>query len=582
MRVNHRLRILLNYVLVFLAFGIIIVVFQMRHESRLRNNALSDQMALGTYIINRAIEDTLCAPVRIHTLVPDYMRVTVIDRSGQVLFDNVGDRVSMENHQDRPEIREAWQKGKGRSIRESETTGERYYYYAEQYGQHTIRVAMPYAQAHALTRVTGNLFILVILVLFVIGVVLVIISTGRMDRDLARLKEFMRRVNAGERYTTLEMPDTGLGNLGKSMIKTYQLLEESNERTQLEREKLLHHFMHASEGVALFDQDRNLLYSNTYFIQYVNMIRDEPVVQLENVLGFEEFARVIPFLDSTPSEPHMHNIPTLEYQLIQDSYVFLARVLLFPDGSFEISLQDVSQQEENHIMKQQMTSNIAHELRTPVSSIRGYIETLLRNGNVDQEQQRRILSKAFDQCERLSQLIESIQLITEESEPGKLDRPEPVNLHDLFDEALVELRGLAQEQQVQVENALPDDLIVQGERQSLYAMWRNLLENSLQYAGPKVTIRTELSTRDARYVYIKYYDTGVGVSEEHLSRIFERFYRVDAGRTRTVGGTGLGLAIVKNAVTKHSGQIRAKLHKPQGLEFIITLSLGKAPEGEEA
>lgn len=572
MKGKFRFQVLLLYMVVYCMLGTVILVFQYRHEQTLRKQSISSTLSTCASMVNSYLKNHGERYQEASQLLPEHYRLTVMNQQGKVLYDNSMAPEEMENHRNRPEIQNALLEGAGDAIRKSSTTNREYFYHAELFNHSFVRIAIPYTKDLKDILATDPQFLYILLITFVLGLFIMYFIMNRMGKGLSRLKEFIHRVDVGQSYSSIQMPDSEIGDIGRAIMQNYKLLEESNQRTQIEREKLLQHFMHATEGVALFDSKRNLFYSNTHFVQYVNILRDEPIIQLERILEYEEFKPVLPFIEETKINANQHTTPILELHLSKGGNYFLARVLLFPDKSFEISLRDVSKKEENQIMKQQMTSNIAHELRTPVSSIQGYIETLLRNKTIDAEQQHHFLTKAYDQCERLAQLIQSITQIATTGEKNETNQVTEVNLHDLFEEATTELRDKIQEVQATVENNLPENLTIEGEQQQLFAIWRNLLENSLRYAGRDTKIHVGQSTADSKYTYLVYYDTGNGVPEEHLARIFERFYRIDQGRTRANGGTGLGLAIVKNVIERHGGQILAKQHKPQGLEFVISLS----------
>ncbi len=222
-------------------------------------------------------------------------------------------------------------------------------------------------------------------------------------------------------------------------------------------------------------------------------------------------------------------------------------------------------------MKQQMTNNIAHELRTPVSSIRGYLETLSSNPDIDPERRKQFIDRAYAQSIRLSDLIRDIALLTKiEEGRGSLDT-EVLNVREIVSDVLEQYKDRIRENGVNVENLLSHGLEISGNRTLVTAIFSNLIENSLKYAGDHVTIHIEL-TACRNFVYsFKYYDTGRGVPAEHRKRIFERFYRVSEGRTRDAGGSGLGLSIVRNSVDFHGGEIEALAHHGGGLEYRFTL-----------
>ena len=222
-------------------------------------------------------------------------------------------------------------------------------------------------------------------------------------------------------------------------------------------------------------------------------------------------------------------------------------------------------------MKQQMTNDIAHELRTAVSSIRGYLETLSNCPDLDRERRRSFIDKAYAQSIRLSDLIRDIALLSMIEDAPEQLHTEKLNVRTVVGNVLEEYSSQIAARGDVVENMLPEDLTMDGNQALIYAIFRNLIENSLKYAGDNVTLHIECSSFKGRNIRFVYYDTGVGVGQEHLKRIFERFYRVSEGRTRDAGGSGLGLSIVRNAVAFHGGEITAHRHNGGGLEYRFTM-----------
>lgn len=226
---------------------------------------------------------------------------------------------------------------------------------------------------------------------------------------------------------------------------------------------------------------------------------------------------------------------------------------------------------QNRKLKQQMTSNVSHELRTPVTSIRGYLETLVSCPDMDPMKKDVFIQRAYSQTVRLSDLIRDMALISKiEESPEKL----PVELVDFADvsaEVFDEFADRISRQGVKVENVLKTGVFIHANRTLVYAVMRNLVENSLKYAGEGVTLHIECLGSAEGLLHFIYYDTGAGVPAEHLSHLFERFYRVSEGRSRDDGGSGLGLSIVRNAVVFHGGEITASLREPSGLMFSFSL-----------
>ena len=254
-----------------------------------------------------------------------------------------------------------------------------------------------------------------------------------------------------------------------------------------------------------------------------------------------------------------------------------------------LRLEATEAERRNRQLKQEMTSNIAHELKTPLSSIRGYLEILLGEHPVDEERRRHYLDRCYRQTLRLSDLIKDVSLINKLEESADLFPTEEVDVREIAQDAVDELSDKAAAANITVENRLPEEVPFFGNRELLYGIFRNLIENAVAYAGDgcRVVIETynpkavggqlamlsglnaRMQTEGKRAVNtsltadgrqtdtynIHFYDTGTGVADEYLSRLFDRFLRIDQGRSRRNGGTGLGLSIVKHAVQFHGGEI---------------------------
>ena len=257
--------------------------------------------------------------------------------------------------------------------------------------------------------------------------------------------------------------------------------------------------------------------------------------------------------------------------LITTSLLFLLAVLLTRRLSLRADAQ--AREDADKLLKTQknrITGNLAHELRTPVTSIRGYLETLVENPGMDEEKKRTFVGRAYQQTLRLSDLIRDISLITKMEESAQSLKKEHLGMRRLACDVFEEFAGEIAEQGITVENTIPEDVSILGNPSLLYALLRNLVENSLRYAGNGVTIHLECSVYEG-VAHFFYYDTGKGVSDEHLEKIFERFYRIPEEDSHRSEGSGLGLSIVKNAVTFHKGTISAHHLQPHGLAFRFTI-----------
>lgn len=228
--------------------------------------------------------------------------------------------------------------------------------------------------------------------------------------------------------------------------------------------------------------------------------------------------------------------------------------------------------EDKTRIKQQLTQNIAHELKTPVSSIQGYLETIINNPNIDSERRTKYMERSYAQTERLAHLINDIAILNRlDDNSVSLHENENVNISQLVKDIENQVALQLEKHTIRFNNLLPDQLTVHGNRSLLYSIFRNLTDNAIIYAGEGSVITIKCDIEEGEKYHFTFYDNGIGVAEEHLEKIFERFYRIDKGRSRANGGTGLGLSIVKNAVLHHGGVINAYNQPGGGLAIKFTI-----------
>lgn len=581
MRLSYKQKLFSYFFIVFTIFTAGIIFFQQNREKKYKTETLRATLNNYASIIARYTEDKHLISNRqmdsiqnVLRLLSTHLRLSVIDRNGIVLFDNSIDSTQeMENHLQRPEVQTALIQNSGAAVRYSSTMGMEYYYYAKAFPHFFIRVALPYDIGVQNFLKTDNIFLYFVTLLFFITLVSLIYISDRFGKAISGLKDFL--VSADHHnidYNSIHFPNTELGEIGNKIIRNYKLLEDSKEQINIEREKLLRHFHYSNEGIAIFSAAQEKIYANTHFIQYVNTILDEPTFHVENIWEQPDFKPLKDFLSqNTPINPNSTTIPVFQFNLNKGGKYFAIKLLIFTDNSFEITLNNISNSEKNRLLKQEMTNNIAHELKTPVSSIRGYIETLREQPNITPEKQRFFLERTYTQVVRLSDLIRDIALITKTEEAAELFEKGEINIHDTIQEVIEDLHVTLESHGIAVKNNIANSLKIEGNKTLIYAIFRNLVENSINYAGDNIQIAIDNYTEDKEFYYFSYYDTGRGVGEEHLDRLFERFYRIGEGRSRQTGGSGLGLSIVKNAVLFHKGEISAKNRKEGGLEFLFSL-----------
>ena len=228
-------------------------------------------------------------------------------------------------------------------------------------------------------------------------------------------------------------------------------------------------------------------------------------------------------------------------------------------------------EQERNRLKRQLTNNINHELKTPVASIQVCLETLLSGINLSEEMRQELIERCYTNKDRLRRLLNDVSLITRMEDGRALIGKERVVINDIIDEVAKEVEMLPEDERLMLHSDFNDEVIIDGNPSLIGSIFRNLTENAIAYSEGR-NIYISLLENNERLCRIRFEDDGKGVEHKHLSHLFERFYRVDKGRSRQKGGTGLGLAIVKHAVQFHGGTITVINRPNGGLRFEFTLS----------
>ena len=575
MKLSYKQKLFLYFFVLFAAFTCGIVVMVQSREQDFKTKALEEKLDAYADIINTALvsqhSDTnmsdstfLGIPDSLTMLFPQNIRLTLVDRQGRVVYDNALKKTeNMENHLQRPEIIAAKKVGKGTDIHISSSNNLEYLYYAKRYNNYYIRVALPYDVQVQHFLKADNALLYYIIGLFFLMLLLINLVANRFGKSIKQLRDFTHN----EGNSKIEFPDDELGEIGTKIAENYRQLKESKQTIALEREKLLQHIHSSEEGVCFFSADRCVEFYNGLFIQHLNILADESNSDPSVVLSDLSLNKVNAFLSDSGKHDNY-----FETNISRQGKAFSVMVNIFEDNSFEIIIRDITKQEKTRQMKQDMTGNIAHELRTPVTSICGYLETVLAQ-HIDKEKERDFLSKAYNQTLVLSELIRDMGLITKIEEAPQSFQLEAVSIQNLLQSIYQDLEIQMNEKGITMKWSVSEDVVVHGNRNLLYSIFRNLTDNVIRHAGHNLTILISCYREDTHFYHFTYSDTGVGIADEqHLNRLFERFYRINEGRTRDTGGSGLGLSIVKNAIIFHKGTIVAKNKAGGGLEFLFKLS----------
>jgi signal transduction histidine kinase len=552
----------------------IISVFQYRREHHFRTEQLDKQLTTYNFIINNYINEqnpTWDELQQYVSLFPESsIRVTVIDKAGNVIYDSsINEGSPTTNHLTRPEIVMSQTSEFGKYIRHSYSTGIDYYYVAHHFKNRYVRSALPYNVNLATMLKANTSFIYFMLVVFIFAVGALYLISKNFYESIDRLRVFTQKAETEDFLeTNIEFPQDELGEISRNIVRIYKLLLQTKDEVIREREKLIMHLQISQEGLGIFSSDKKEILANTHFIQYTNILSDQQCESSDQIFSIPEFADITNFIDQS----FLNNELTRKRILIEKGgRVFSVQCIVFQDNTFEISINDISVQEHENELKRHLTQNISHELKTPVSSIMGYMESILENPNLDEERQRFFIERSFLQAQRLTALLQDISTLNKMDEAKRLFEKEKCNISEVILDVLNDVNLQIEQREFEIHTNFGHEIFINGNRSLLYSIFRNLLDNALAHAGERITIDINCYREDERFYYFSFTDNGSGVAQEHLNRLFERFYRVDRGRSRKLGGTGLGLAIVKNAIFYHHGTISAKNVPTGGLSFVFSL-----------
>lgn len=575
-RLSFSFRLFWSVFAIFLAFITCFLIFQFQREREFTqeklNTVLTNYNHQLFYRLTQSDDRERIIKEFAEEIPQHDLRVTIISSDGKVVFDNSGVD-NLDNHNNRAEVRKARAGKEGYSVRSSGSTGKRYFYSASSINGYIYRTALPYDTYVKDVLTINNDFIYFMLFMTLLFFFVLSRFTFSIGKTISKLRDFALNVDANHtmevRYT---FPDDELGDISQNIITLYRQQQKAKNDVSMEREKLIKHFQYSKEGFAMFTADGREILSNNLFIQYLNLISDTRIDQTEGALGIEELKPIAHFLNSNIHNPNRKKQVLPESVMIdKEGKIFLIECILFLDNTYELSINDISRQEEETRMKRQLTQNIAHELKTPVSSIQGYLETIILNPGLSEEKKRFFIDRCYSQSSRLTDLLRDISVLNRLDEASDMFELSEINIARLIGEIQKECSKEMDEKKISAEAILPGNPSIYGNYSLLYSIFRNLFDNAIAYAGEEIKITINCYREDAKFYYFSFSDNGIGIDEEHINRIFERFYRVDKGRSRKIGGTGLGLSIVKNGINFHKGHIYAKSSPGKGVTFFFTI-----------
>ncbi len=567
------------FTLVFLALALIVAYASNAFQSFYFDESISNlrvRSLLVEEIINRspsASPDSLQALCK--NLGADIeTRITLITLDGIVIADSDENPANMDSHHDRPEVIDALAGDEGVSKRSSYTLEEDHLYLARLIQQSEpkmiLRVSFPISDLTAtLEDLKTSLILGGVLIILLLAFVNWYLS-GQILKPIAIMEAGARRFAKGKLKT--KVPESNIQELGSLGHSLNQMAEQIYDRirviTQQKNEQLAI-MSSMTEGVLALNPEGHVLSCNRaaaeMFGLQPNAILDRPLHEVIRNTELIDFATKV--LGTRKSRdcriliyaPEERSLNVVGSKMPAKKGALGGAVLVFTDLTQIQKLEGV---------RREFVANVSHELKTPITSIQGYVETLLDGALDDAANAYNFLEIISKHATRLGQIVDDLLELSriEELNEGEAQHLKLTPLKPLVDATINEFRPAAESMSITIATHIEDDVELELNAKLFSHALGNLLDNAIKYSdqGGTVTFRTKV---DATHIILEITDTGQGISNEHLSRIFERFYRVDKGRSRDIGGTGLGLSIVKHIARIHNASLKVESKVGEGSTF---------------
>ncbi len=506
-----------------------------------------------------------------------YLRITFIDKNGKVLGDSDVNYISMDNHSNRKEFQEALKGKIGKDIRFSQDLQINLLYIAIPMTSEEIiiRVSVPLLQLKAIDEIILMYTCIGILAGILLTTILAFYFSNSIIKPVNQLIEVTRDVSEGNLSRRLNIQcDDEI----KELSKTFNIMADKLESTLAEMNdkniKIDSIINSMISGVVAVDNNFRIVLINTVSCQTFGIKNGPGIIgmNLVDLIGNNEICSLL-------KESIEKNIPLLNEVILHPQTDKIYRVYTSPINSNNpkqlnsggiASILDITNIKKLEQIRTEFVSNVTHELKTPLTSIRGFIETLKSGAIDDKSVAIKFLDIIDIESERLFNLINDILQLSEIENTINDSDIVCHNINDTLKEIYDILEGAAQKKGIRLNFEIHENITIKANKNRIKQMLINLVDNAIKYNVDNGTVTVKV-TDEKGIITFSIKDTGIGIAEEHIPRIFERFYRVDKGRSRNMGGTGLGLSIVKHIVNLYNGNIKVYSQLGSGTEFIIQL-----------
>lgn len=508
-------------------------------------------------------------------------RVTVIRRDGVVIADSDSDPDGMDNHIARDEIQQALATGTGMSSRYSKTLQQRMTYYAESIEKDGttigfVRAAVPVSSIEQRLSELRRAILYGALIASFLGLLTAFVLARRVTLRLVSVTDAAEAVAGGDYEQRIEeFSNDEIGAFARAFNRMSETVQQRFETITEDRNKVIAILRSMVEGVIAIDRSERVVQINTVAARLLHVTTPDAVgSRVDEITQVSEVTRLLADVLATGTDRRSELV--LPSGATAQIVELQASPLRDAEGETVgglVLLHDVTEQRNLETMRRDFVANVSHELKTPLTAIRGIIETIQDDVDMKRETMERFLAMASSQTHRLSALVTDLLTLSRlESEHGAIER-RLIDIRDPITTSIKNHLPTALEKKIVIHEDLPDSPVaVMADAEAVRQVVDNLVVNAIKYTLEGGTVGVTL-TIQGEHACVEVRDSGVGIEAVHLPRLFERFYRVDKARSRELGGTGLGLAIVKHIMLAHNGDVNVESTVKVGSIFRVRFPL---------
>ncbi|HBH12167.1 MAG: Phosphate regulon sensor protein PhoR (SphS) [Clostridiales bacterium 38_11] len=564
------------FLLCVIFYGLMLWVLRANYTDEIITSIKSDAYTIQSVLKNNQTDDyTSLLNDVFKSKIDNGIRITLIDKAGFILYDSHNNHTTMENHSDREEFKAAIEGEIGQAIRFSTTVRAQMVYVAIPFSNvyhdiSVIRTSYPLTSIYSFSNHTVNY----IIVVFGIGIILSYLWALRLSgyilKPIRLITNSIKRILAGYNGGNIEYhSDDELGELCRYFNEVNSYNIKKMDRLMGSNNNLSSILSSILNSVMVLDRNKKLVFCNKSAEQFLGAsfteMQKKPFIELLRDYEINKFIDDFYNDKKTPIKEIVINGSVLRFNLYSNEGMFNE----FKD-SIVLVIQDVTEIRKIERIRKDFVTNVTHELKTPLTSIKGYIELLKDREELDNATKQKFFEIIEIEANRLTDLINDLLLLSDvENNKGRI---EMLKVNDIIGEVIAIMDNISSEKGIELICYYGDEATIFGDKNRFKQMMINLIDNAIKYTntGGEVRIST---IKDEEKILITVEDDGIGIDKKHINRLFERFYRTDTSRSRTEGGTGLGLAIVKHIVKNFEGSIKIESEVDVGSRFTVIIPL---------